>query len=107
MGLLTLLFVDFIKLAEGYGNVIGLFSLAIEATLGFPQMIKNCTQKSVQGLSILLIMTWFFGDLAKTIYFIVFTQPLQFIVCGCFQLTIDLIILTQLFIYRNGSKLTE
>jgi hypothetical protein len=37
----------------------------------------------------------------KTVYFVVFKQPAQFILCGSIQLTVDLIILIQLMIYRK------
>lgn len=46
-------------------------------------------------------MTWFIGDFAKTIYFVATGQPTQFILCGAIQLTVDLIILSQLMIYRK------
>lgn len=62
----------FIKLKSGlYGDVIGLISLSLEATLAFPQLISNQKHKSVEGLSIFMIMTWFAGDFFKTVYFIV------------------------------------
>ena len=50
-----------------------------------------------------LILTWFVGDFAKTLYFIFYNQPLQFILCGCVQLTVDFIILVQLFAYKNNT----
>lgn len=105
VGILTLLFVDFVQW-KPYGGIIGLLSLSIEATLGFPQMIKNFSQKSIEGISVFLILTWFVGDLAKTIYFVFYEQPFQFVLCGCVQLTVDMIILIQLFIYR-GNHLNE
>ena len=72
-----------------------------QATLAFPQMIKNCKAKSVEGLSFVLIMTWFGGDFLKTVYFIIYKQPRQFILCGAIQLSVDLIILIQLVVYRK------
>ena len=70
-------------------------------------MIKNFKEKSVEGVSFILIMTWFLGDFSKTIYFIAFSQPTQFILCGSIQLTVDLIILIQLFIYRKKDDVEE
>ena len=64
-------------------------------------MIKNFRLKSVEGLSLFLILTWFVGDFLKTIYFIVKKQPAQFIFCGAVQLVVDLIILVQLVMYRK------
>lgn len=53
-----------------FGEVIGFFSMSIEATLGFPQVISNYMTKSVKGLSYTMIGLWFLGDLLKTVYFI-------------------------------------
>ena len=64
-------------------------------------MIKNFTQKNVEGVSLFLIFTWFIGDFSKTLYFVAFQQPLQFTLCGSVQLTVDLIILGQLIVYRK------
>ena len=58
-----------------YGETVGFFSMAIEATLGFPQLLSNHWTKSVKGLSIFMIATWFFGDFSKTIYFIMMVNP--------------------------------
>jgi len=44
--------------------------MSIEATLGLPQLISNHKTKSVKGLSLPMIGSWFFGDFTKTIYFI-------------------------------------
>lgn len=55
---------------SSYGTVLGLTSLGVEATLAFPQLIHNQRCRSVEGLSIVMIMMWFFGDFFKTIYFI-------------------------------------
>lgn len=52
-------------------------------------------------------MTWFIGDFSKTVYFIVFQQPMQFILCGVVQLSVDLIILSQLVIYRKREDSEE
>jgi len=54
-----------------FGEMIGLLSMGIEATLGLPQLISNFKTKSVKGLSIQMIGLWFLGDFAKTIYFVV------------------------------------
>jgi len=50
-----------------------------------------------------LILTWFGGDLAKTLFFIVKAQPIQFIMCGLTQLLIDIWILGQIRAYRGNS----
>jgi uncharacterized protein with PQ loop repeat len=53
-----------------FGEVIGFFSMGIEATLGFPQVISNFKTKSVKGLSYTMIGMWFLGDFLKTVYFV-------------------------------------
>lgn len=78
-----------------------------QATLGFPQMIQNCKEKNVEGISVFLILTWFVGDFCKTIYFVANSQPAQFILCGAIQLTVDLIILIQLVMYRKKDDSEE
>ena len=56
-----------------------------------------------------MVATWFIGDLYKTIYFIVRNTPVQFWLCGFIQITFDLLIFMQLFIYRksNYKKLSK
>ena len=70
-------------------------------------MIKNYKQKNVEGISVILIFAWFLGDFCKTIYFIANSQPAQFIFCGAIQLTVDLIILVQLIMYRKKDDSEE
>jgi uncharacterized protein with PQ loop repeat len=54
-----------------FGQAIGLASLCIEATLGFPQAYSNWRTRSVEGLSVQMILMWFLGDFCKAVYFIV------------------------------------
>ena len=53
-----------------FGQMIGLVSLCLEAALGSPQIYSNFANKSVEGLSVWMIMMWFVGDFVKTVYFI-------------------------------------
>lgn len=53
-----------------YGDALGFCSLTIEATLGFPQLLSNYRTKSVKGLSLFMIFSWFAGDFFKTVYFV-------------------------------------
>jgi len=84
-----------------YVELIGFLSLAIEATLGVPQLVKNYKNKSTEGLSIALILSWFVGDAFKTVYFISTRSPLQFIMCGALQLLVDCAILFQINKYKR------
>lgn len=51
-----------------------------------------------------MVCLWTIGDLFKTTYFLVRSAPLQFFLCGLLQVSIDLIILAQTFIYRKVYK---
>lgn len=54
-----------------YGTIAGLIALSIEAIGGVPQFISNQKNKSVEGLSVFMVITWFFSDFTKTLYFVV------------------------------------
>jgi hypothetical protein len=47
---------------------------------------------------------WFFGDLAKTAYYIIMELPVQFMVGGCFTVVMDGIVLVQYFYYTCVKK---
>lgn len=87
-----------------YMELIGYASVITEASLGFPQFLSNLKNKSTAGLSIGLILVWFAGDAAKTVFYVVKNQPLQFIICGAVQLAIDVGILAQIFFYGQQYK---
>jgi len=53
-----------------FGIILGLASLSLEATVGIPQFLQNQRNRSVEGLSMFMIGTWFFGDFSKTVYFV-------------------------------------
>ena len=105
LGLLTW---GFMRADEHYfGQILGFVSMSIEATLGFPQLYKNHTSKSVAGLSFILVLTWFLGDFFKTIYYILETQPVQFIMCGTIQLTVDIMIILQIAAYKKNIEVSQ
>lgn len=43
------------------------------------------------------------GDIFKTIYFLKDGQPIPFVMCGAIQITVDLLIMLQIFYYRRNS----
>eukprot|EP00026_Physarum_polycephalum_P011324 Phypoly_transcript_11539.p1 GENE.Phypoly_transcript_11539~~Phypoly_transcript_11539.p1 ORF type:complete len:231 (+),score=29.56 Phypoly_transcript_11539:492-1184(+) len=88
-----------------YFEFIGFLSLSIESMLGVPQLIKNHTSKSTQGLSVTMIATWFIGDAFKTVYFAFTGAPAQFLMCGALQLIVDSLILAQIAVYKPASKM--
>ncbi|KAJ1360837.1 hypothetical protein KIN20_019922 [Parelaphostrongylus tenuis] len=64
--LLTVALIHF----KWYVEALGMVSLLVEASLGAPQLIRNCQRKSTQGMSIPMVLAWLCGDLAKTAYFV-------------------------------------
>ena len=82
-------------------ETVGYASLLTESCLAVPQLIKNHTSKSTLGMSKTMVLLWAAGDLFKTSYFIVKKVPLQFIVCGVIQVTVDVLILIQVSIYSR------
>ncbi|PLW20807.1 hypothetical protein PCASD_13609, partial [Puccinia coronata f. sp. avenae] len=89
-------------------QAMGFFSLGLESTLPIPQLITNFRRKSLAGLSSMVLFGWLFGDSFKSIY-LVFLMPnsnsIQFKICALFQLSIDILILSQSVIYRRQTKL--
>lgn len=76
----------------------------MQAMLGLPQLYKNHQTKSVAGLSFILVFTWFLGDFFKTLYYIIEFQPVQFIMCGTIQLTVDIMIILQIIAFRKNTE---
>lgn len=98
---ITLLF----KNIPGYVEFLGTVSLGIESMLTVPQFLKNRRLRSTEGVSIWLIGCWFGGDAVKIVYFFVSASPVQFVLCGIFQLLVDAATFYQFFKYKkNGSS---
>ena len=53
--------------------------------------------------SVAMVAMWTSGDLFKTVYFITRNAPVQFAICGCLQVSIDVAILLQVVFY-SGNK---
>nr|CAD7585844.1 unnamed protein product [Timema genevievae] len=49
-----------------------------------------------------MVVMWMMGDTFKTAYFIFNNLPLQFWLCGCLQVFIDIFILFQVYLYRQN-----
>ncbi|XP_065162953.1 solute carrier family 66 member 2 isoform X2 [Atheta coriaria] len=81
-------------------ELVGFMAVFTEAMLGTPQLVKNFRNKSTEGMSISMVVLWTCGDVFKTTYFFLRAAPLQFWICGMLQVTIDLLILMQVYIYR-------
>ncbi|KAI1728672.1 PQ loop repeat domain-containing protein [Ditylenchus destructor] len=79
-------------------------ALLVEACLGLPQLFRNFARKSVSGMSVKMVLMWLIGDVGKTIYFVVRQNPAQFYICGSMQITIDILIMLQVFFYNRRSS---
>ncbi|KAI1301244.1 hypothetical protein HDE_03144 [Halotydeus destructor] len=98
MGILMYIFMDVPFFVES----VGYLSLSTEALLASPQLVKNFKSKSTSGLNKNMVLMWTIGDLFKTAYFIVNQVPAQFWLCGITQVTIDLLILGQVALYKSA-----
>ncbi|XP_069113959.1 solute carrier family 66 member 2-like isoform X1 [Argopecten irradians] len=97
VGLLTFLLLNNII----YVELIGFLAVFAEALLGAPQFYRNFQNKSTQGMSKKMVGFWTCGDVFKTGYFILREAPPQFWICGALQVSIDISIFVQVFLYRN------
>ncbi|XP_044751025.1 solute carrier family 66 member 2 isoform X2 [Coccinella septempunctata] len=84
-------------------EAIGFLAVFTEAMLGTPQLMKNFNNKSTEGMSVGMVVMWTFGDVFKTLYFILRDAPIQFCICGTIQVSVDILILLQVFFYRHNS----
>jgi len=101
-GYITYLLLDI----SAYVETLGFAAVFMEAMLGTPQWLKNYQNKSTQGMSLQMVLMWTSGDLFKTGYFMLKDAPVQFIICGCLQVGVDIAILSQVWMYaaRSGEK---
>lgn len=90
----------FIKSAI-YIEVLGIAALLTEAVLGLPQLIRNCSRHSTKGMSVSMVLMWTIGDIGKLAYFLILEQPPQFWMCAILQITIDILILLQVYCYKS------
>jgi uncharacterized protein with PQ loop repeat len=87
-----------------YFTILGSLSLGTESMLAAPQFFKNLKNQSTQGMSIFMVLGWLGGDLFKVIYFYVLSQPFQFLFCGIIQVSIDCLIMGQVFYYAKTEQ---
>ncbi|KAL5536924.1 hypothetical protein ACEPAF_747 [Sanghuangporus sanghuang] len=87
--------------SEIFIDILGFLALGLESTLPIPQFFSNQKQKSLYGFRASTLLGWLAGDAYKTVYFFAQGSPLQFKVCGIFQLSIDCVIVIQRLYYGN------
>jgi len=92
--------------SEIFINILGFVALGLESTLPIPQLISNYRQRSLYGFRLSTLVGWFGGDAFKTVYFFLQDSPLQFKVCGIFQLSIDIAIVVQRLVYGNAPPMS-
>ena len=51
-----------------------------------------------------MVLLWLMGDLGKTLYFIIRKNPAQFWICSSLQITIDCLIMGQVYLYGKKSS---
>ncbi|KAK5646604.1 hypothetical protein RI129_005068 [Pyrocoelia pectoralis] len=85
-------------------ELVGFLAVFTEAMLGTPQLIKNFQHKSTEGMSISMVIMWTCGDIFKTLYFLFREAPLQFWVCGSIQVAVDVLILIQVYVYKQHDE---
>lgn len=100
VGLLMYFFMDVTWFVES----VGYASLLTESCLAMPQLYQNFRTRSTLGMSATMVLLWAGGDLFKTGYFVIKQVPMQFIVCGVIQVTVDLMILAQVALYPSPIK---
>jgi len=83
-------------------ETVGFLAVFVEACLGLPQFIKNYKNGSTRGMNLTMVMMWLCGDVFKTTYFLLRSAPVQFTICGCLQIGVDLAILAQVWSYNAG-----
>jgi len=82
---------------------IGFVAVFTEALLGVPQFYRNLRNKSTYGMSVPMVCMWTTGDVFKTSYFYLRNTPPQFFICGSLQVMVDMMILCQVYIYRENT----
>ncbi|XP_021191313.1 solute carrier family 66 member 2 isoform X2 [Helicoverpa armigera] len=94
---ITYLLIEFSPFVE----LIGFLALFTEAMLGAPQIARNHKNKSTEGMSVSMVIMWTCGDVFKTTYFVLREAPPQFWLCGSLQVSLDVVILFQVWLYRH------
>lgn len=90
-----------------YIATLGYLALGMESTLPIPQLIANHKRKSLAGFRPSVLVGWLGGDSFKLLYFLLKQSPAQFTTCAVFQLSIDLCILAQSYLYRKKTEEDE
>lgn len=90
----------------GYNNMyyidsIGAISTFSESVIALPQIKENFMTHNCKNISFFMVFMWLVGDIFKTIYYIFTLSPMQFVVFGCFQVMLDIILTSQVVYYNR------
>ena len=85
-------------------EILGYVSTAIDVCLGMPQIYTNYKLKNSRSLSTIMIVSFLFGDIFRTYYYISTKSPFQFILCGFMQVSINIILMLQIIYYKITDK---
>ncbi|KAI5480461.1 ER to Golgi transport-related protein [Pseudohyphozyma bogoriensis] len=89
-----------------YVTGLGFIALGLEATLPLPQLAVNFERKSTAGFRHSVLAGWLAGDCIKTIYFFVTPDnSIAFKACSCFQLSVDVLLCIQTWMYRKQTAI--
>ena len=104
----TMMFYLFCLGVNGLQNIffvelIGAISVFSESIIAIPQIKENNLKKNCDNISLFMISSWLIGDIFKSGYYIFSGSPIQFIICGFFQVSLDIILTSQVIYYKNCS----
>lgn len=96
----------------GYNNMyyidsIGAISTFSESVIALPQIKENFMTHNCKNISFFMVLMWLLGDIFKTGYYIYTLSPMQFIVFGCFQVMLDIILTSQVVYYNSKEGKNE
>lgn len=79
---------------ETFGKFIGILGLFIESLLPLPQILLLNRLKSIKNFKLILLFSWYGGDLTKLSYLLFGTSNVSiiFILAGLFQMGLDIYI---------------
>lgn len=90
---------------EWYVTALGFFALGLEATLPIPQLLVNFERKSTFGFRWTVLLGWAGGDAVKTAYFFATDgNSVSFKACALFQLSVDVLLVIQTYMYSAQTK---
>jgi uncharacterized protein with PQ loop repeat len=85
-------------------EILGYIATGIDVFLGLPQIYTNYKLQNARSLSTIMIASFLLGDTFRTYYYVHTKSPFQFILCGFMQVSINIILMLQIFYYRLKGK---